>query len=171
MDHRVHFLAVDILNLFLVDLAELSTEANRSPFGTIPRQVPLHAPLLHGSGYGRTEPDPCSGLCDENVLWAPPLQHSVQHTDGDGHFGRLSPVRLRSEPPTDDALPARVSAFTRARQPYPDARCWPMRPSSAMQHRCRSRRISAISAASLGIAFACGDTITAVAGWWVASSA
>src|SRR4051794_22974543 len=31
--------------------------------------------------YGRTEPDPCSGLCDADVLRASQLQHSVQYVD------------------------------------------------------------------------------------------
>src|SRR5215212_7736200 len=34
---------------------------------------------------GRTEPDPCFGLCDADVLRAPQLQHSVQHVGRDGH--------------------------------------------------------------------------------------
>src|SRR3954453_2499983 len=55
----------------------------------------------------RTEPDPCSGSCDADVLRAPQLQHSVQHADGDGHLTRLSPVRLRPQPLANDALPAR----------------------------------------------------------------
>ena len=56
---------------------------------------------------GRIEPHPCSGLYDADVLRASQLQHSVQHIDGDRHLGRLSPVRLRAQPFTDDALPAR----------------------------------------------------------------
>lgn len=46
--------------------------------------------------YGRIGPDPCSGLCDADVLPASQLQHSVQHADGDGHLARLSPIRLRA---------------------------------------------------------------------------
>src|SRR3954454_1514020 len=49
-------------------------------------------------GCGRTEPDPCSGSCDADVLRASQLQHSVQHADRDGHLARLTPVRLRMEP-------------------------------------------------------------------------
>src|SRR5215208_4314694 len=56
--------------------------------------------------YGRTEPDPCSGLCDADVLRASQLQHSVQYVDRDGHLARLSPVRLEAQPVTDDALPS-----------------------------------------------------------------
>src|SRR4051794_40670898 len=59
------------------------------------------------SGCGRTEPDPCSGSYDADVLRASQLQHSVQHVGRDGHLARLSPVRLRTEPLADDALPAR----------------------------------------------------------------
>jgi hypothetical protein len=47
------------------------------------------------------------GLCDADVLRASQLQHSVQYVDRDGHLARLSPVRLRTQPVTDDALPAR----------------------------------------------------------------
>src|SRR3954469_9987940 len=56
---------------------------------------------------GRTEPDPCSGLCDTDVLRASQLQHSVQNIGRNGHLTRLSPIRLRTEPIADDALPAR----------------------------------------------------------------
>src|SRR4051794_15798066 len=69
------------------------------------------APCCTDRRCGRTEPDPCSGLCDADVLRASQLQHSVQHVGRDGHLARLSPVRLRTEPITDDALPARDIAL------------------------------------------------------------
>src|SRR3954447_1619577 len=56
---------------------------------------------------GRTESDPCSESCDADVLRAPEIQHSVQHAGRGGHLARLSPVRLRTQPLTDDTLPAR----------------------------------------------------------------
>ena len=58
-------------------------------------------------GCGRTQPDPCSGLCDADIIREPQLQHSVQHVGRDGHLGRLSPVRLEAQSIADDALPAR----------------------------------------------------------------
>src|SRR4051795_2017890 len=67
--------------------------------------------LLHDRRCGRTEPDPCSGLCDADVFRASELQHSVQHVGCDGYLGRLSPVRLRTDPLADDALPARDIAL------------------------------------------------------------
>src|SRR5919112_7757 len=57
-----------------------------------------------------------------------------------------------------------MSASTRARQLYPEAFCQPIRPRSAIHRRCRSRCVGAISAASLGTAFARGGTTTAAAG-------
>src|SRR5215204_5422578 len=57
--------------------------------------------------HGRTEPDPCSGLCDADVLRAPEIEHSVQHVGRDGHLARLTLVRLEAQPITDDALPSR----------------------------------------------------------------
>src|SRR3712207_7334963 len=51
-------------------------------------------------------------------------------------------------------------ASTRARQLYPDAFCQPRRPRSAMIAMCRSRRVGAVSAVSLGTALARGGTIT-----------
>src|SRR3954471_23770090 len=57
-----------------------------------------------------------------------------------------------------------ISASTRARQLYPEARCQPMRPRSAIHRRCASRRVGAVSAAALGTAFARGGTTTAAAG-------
>src|SRR3954453_16487899 len=70
-------------------------------------QVRIGITLLHGSGCGRTEPDPCSGSGDADILWASEVQHTVQHVGGDRHLGRLSPVPLEAQPVTDDALPAR----------------------------------------------------------------
>src|SRR3954451_3706153 len=64
-----------------------------------------------------------------------------------------------------------MSHSTRARQPYPEARCQPMRPRSAIHRRCASRRVGVISAASLGTAFARGGTTTAAAGWRAATAA
>src|SRR3954471_13412414 len=60
---------------------------------------------------GRTEPDPCSGSCDADVLRAYQLQHSVQHVVGDHHLGPLTLVPLEAQPVTDDALPARDIAL------------------------------------------------------------
>src|SRR3954453_14708151 len=71
----------------------------------------LQAPCCMDRGCGRTESDPCSGSGDADVLRASQLQHSVQHVGLDGHLARLSPVRLRTEPIADDALPARDVAL------------------------------------------------------------
>ena len=43
--------------------------------------------------YGRTEPDPCSGLCDADILRASQLQHSVQHVGRDGHVWTTATVQ------------------------------------------------------------------------------
>src|SRR3954468_22691841 len=59
------------------------------------------------NGCGRTEPDPCSGSCDTDVLRASQLQHSVQNIGRNGHLTRLSLVPLEAQPVTNDALPAR----------------------------------------------------------------
>ena len=64
-----------------------------------------------------------------------------------------------------------TSDSTRARQPYPGARCQPIRPRSAMHRRCPSRRVGAVSAVSLGTAFARGGTMTAASGWRAATAA
>src|SRR4051812_12828382 len=55
----------------------------------------------------RTEPYPCCGLCDADVLRAPEVQHAVQNIGGDGYLGRLSPLRLRAQPAANNAFPAR----------------------------------------------------------------
>ena len=85
---------------------------------------PGEPPCCMGRRCGRTEPDPCSGLCDADILRASQLQHSVQHVGRDGHLARLSPVRLRTEPIPNDALPARdiglhKSAPAVSRRPLP----------------------------------------------------
>ena len=95
-------------------------------------------------GCGRTEPDPCSGLCDADILWASEVQHTVQHVGGDRYLGRLTPVRLEAQPVTDDALPARHISL---HQGAPVSRC-----------------VGAVSAVSLGTAFARGGTTTAASG-------
>src|SRR3954464_10278211 len=64
-----------------------------------------------------------------------------------------------------------MSASTRARQLYPDTLCQPIRPRSAMHRRWASRCVGAVSAVSLGTAFARGGTTTPAAGWRVATSA
>src|SRR3954466_3578395 len=42
---------------------------------------------------GRTEPDPCSRLCDAQVLRASQLQHSVQNIGRDGHVWTTASVQ------------------------------------------------------------------------------
>src|SRR3954451_10325366 len=64
-----------------------------------------------------------------------------------------------------------MSASTRARLLYPDTLCQPIRPRSARHRRWASRCVGAVSAVSLGTAFARGGTTTAAAGWRVATSA
>src|SRR3954467_7384273 len=71
----------------------------------------LVSPCCMDQRCGRTEPDPCSGSYDADVFRASQLQHSVQHVGCDGYLARLSPVRLRTEPLADDALPARDIAL------------------------------------------------------------
>jgi hypothetical protein len=60
-----------------------------------------------GQRCGRTEPDPCVELCDADVLRASEVQHVIQRVGGDGDFGPLPPVRARTQPVADDALPSR----------------------------------------------------------------
>jgi hypothetical protein len=45
---------------------------------------------------GRTEPYPCSGSCNADILWASQVEHTVQHVSGNGHLGRLTLVRLET---------------------------------------------------------------------------
>src|SRR4051794_16886447 len=67
----------------------------------------LSSPCCMDRWCGRTEPDPCSGSCDADVLRAFQVEHSVQHVGRDGHLARLTLVRLEAQPLADDALPAR----------------------------------------------------------------
>src|SRR3954471_19030614 len=71
----------------------------------------LATPCCMDQRCGRTEPDPCSGSYDADVFRASQLQHSVRHVGCDGYLGRLSPVRLRTQPLADDALPTRDIAL------------------------------------------------------------
>src|SRR4051794_969139 len=64
-------------------------------------------PCCMGRRCTRTEPYPCCGLCDADVLRAPEVQHAVQNIGGDGYLGRLSPLRLRAQPAANNAFPAR----------------------------------------------------------------
>src|SRR3954452_10558242 len=73
----------------------------------IPNSRETASPCCMDRGCGRTEPDPCSGLCDADILWASQVQHTVQYVGRDRHLARLTPVRLEAQPVTDDALPAR----------------------------------------------------------------
>src|SRR4051794_28688968 len=64
-------------------------------------------PCCMGGRCGRTEPTRVPGLCDADVLRASEVQHSVQHVGCDGHLGRLTLVRMKAQPVTDDAFPSR----------------------------------------------------------------
>ena len=83
------------------------TAAVHAAAPTIPLVFINVAPCCMDRRCGRTEPDPCSGSCDADILRASQLQHSVQHVGSDRHLDRLSPVRLRTEPITDDPFPSR----------------------------------------------------------------
>src|SRR4051794_34588337 len=65
---------------FLRDAADGQAEAL---IGTRTYLVP---PCCMDRGCGRTEPDPCSGSCDADTLWASQVQHAVQHVGGDRHL-------------------------------------------------------------------------------------
>src|SRR3954447_5040206 len=52
-----------------------------------------------------------AGSYDADALRAPQLQHAVQHADGDGHLSRLTPIRLRTKPLANNALPARNTSL------------------------------------------------------------
>ena len=57
------------------------------------RRRPEAAPCCMDRGCGRTEPYPCSGLSDADVLRASQLQHSVQHVGRNGHVWTTAPVQ------------------------------------------------------------------------------
>ncbi len=69
--------------------------------------LPRQSVCCMGRQIGRVEPYPCSGSRDPDILRASKVQHAVQHVGSNGHFGRLSPVCLRAQSITDDALPTR----------------------------------------------------------------
>ena len=60
-----------------------------------------------GPRIGRVEPYPCSGSRDPDILRASKVEHAVQDTGSDAHFGRLPPIRLGAQPIADDAFPSR----------------------------------------------------------------
>ena len=62
-----------------------------APFGKV-----AAPPCCMGRRCGRTEPGPCSGSCDADVLRASEVEHSVQHLGRDRHLGRLAPIRLEA---------------------------------------------------------------------------
>ena len=104
-------------------------------------------------GCGRTEPEPCSGSCDADILRASQLQHSVQHSAAMATSLACRPSVCDRSPSPMTRFQRDTSASTRARQLYPEALCQPMRPRSAIHRRCRSRCVGALSAAALGTAF------------------
>src|SRR3954451_5142848 len=84
----------------------------RSTVSTCARAVCYSSPpCCTGRRCWRIEPYPCCGLCGADVLRAPEVQHPVQNVAGDGYLGRLSPIRLRAQPATNDAFPARDIGF------------------------------------------------------------
>jgi hypothetical protein len=52
-------------------------------------------PCRMARGCGRMAPYPDLGLCGADVLRASELEHAVQHVDGDGNLGLMTPVGLR----------------------------------------------------------------------------
>ena len=60
-----------------------------------------------GRRIGRTEPYPGCGSRDADVLRSSEVEHAVQGIGGNGHLGRLSPIRLGAQPAANDAFPAR----------------------------------------------------------------
>ena len=83
----------------------------------------------------------------------------------------LTPSRLARTLMPSCAVQRGTSASTRARQLYPEALCQPMRPRSAMSRRCRSPRIGAVPAVSLGTALERGGTMTSASGCRAATPA
>src|SRR3954447_19293079 len=73
-------------------------------------------------------------------------------------------VRERNPSPIT-CLNLPMVASTRARVLYPDAFCHPILPFSAMNWRCPSRCVGAVSAVSLGTAVERGGTMTTASGW------
>src|SRR5215207_3123301 len=63
--------------------------------------------VLHGSEVWAHGARPVCRLCDADVLRASEVQHVIQRVGGDGDFGPLPPVRARTQPVADDALPSR----------------------------------------------------------------
>src|SRR3954452_16267815 len=55
--------------------------------------IAVTSPCCMDWGCGRTEPDPCSGSCDADILWASQVQHSVQHVGRDGHVWTTASVQ------------------------------------------------------------------------------
>src|SRR4051794_34581780 len=114
-----------VLQLLALDLPvpDHSTLSRRAETLAVPRpkagSAPMHllvdstglTPCCTGRRCWRIEPYPCCGLCGADVLRAPEVQHPVQNVAGDGYLGRLSPIRLRAQPATNDAFPARDIGF------------------------------------------------------------
>src|SRR5215212_8489780 len=73
-----------------------------------------HTPCCMDQGCGHTEPNPCSGSCDADILGASEVQHSVQHVGRDRHLARLTLVCLEAQPIANDALPARDIALPKS---------------------------------------------------------
>lgn len=61
---------------------------------------PAVATVLHRvawlAGVDGLRPNPDLGSCEADVLRAPEFEHAVQHVDGDGHLGFLTPAGLRA---------------------------------------------------------------------------
>ena len=102
------FLAPEIKNAAGVDISKFNEAAELWSVGFMIHTLifGVHPPCCMDRGCGRTEPNPCSGSCDADILWASEVQHTVQHVGGDRHLARLTPVRLEAQPVTDDAFPS-----------------------------------------------------------------
>src|SRR3954452_2598563 len=141
------------------------TVANRSEFG-----VPGHLVAWIG-GVGAPSPTRVPGYVMRTYSGRP--SSSIRFSTSTARATSLAcrPSVCERSPSPMTRFQREISDSTRARQLYPEAFCQPRRPRSAIHRRCRSRCVGAISAASLGTAFARGGTTTAAAGWRAATSA
>src|SRR3954462_8252701 len=99
----------------VLSVVGLIIELDRHPCLPDPAYHPDHGepavqhrtPCCMDRGCGRTEPDPCSGHAMRTYFGRPSSSIRFSTSAAMATLARLSPVRLRTEPITDDALPAR----------------------------------------------------------------
>ena len=116
--------------------------------------------VVHGSGVETQHPLPRLGSGDADIARTSKRQHAVEDVGCNIDFRRPTFVLTRAQSLADHLFSAPDCRFYLGARGIAEAFCQPACPFSAMQCRCWSRCVGAVSAVTLTTAVMRGGTIT-----------